>query len=1274
MVDNFKVGDRTSTSDDSPAEDCKTVINIGKIEITNDFGDKVTCWVEYCGEGYYHVKFHKVKRQVDIKFENGKLIIIPFQNGEAYEEKFRVGDRVITRTGEEAVILSPKGQLGAGKYLADRYKNGHSYPVQAWLSENDLTLKILPAENFKVGDQVIITAQEYNGCQGKILAIKPDGRYSIWVTQPKAQFRRYYQKGDFQLCSQQDTLPGGRFKVGDRFYHSSRECDCEIIETKFTRKESPYLLRWDFTPYNPSWTHFKIVERLQYLGNSQSVDEVITQSSPGSIVEKCCKDEVENQPQVSETESSDRIIPESIADELIGSKDVAPKFRDFLIEFLYESYGLKGSTLPPDLTCFVNAQANTYSYQGKSEVNNIAGDVQLCPVRASKGKIREIIPDCKHLNFGESRVLFDSGAFPEVIAGCRVTPEKSLERQLWAINSLPKFKDAWIVSYDRLIDEKHVNGTRVKQRWSVEEGESAVRETVEAAKFLDSQRHLLEGYTLVQSCQGVDAEQYLRCVNQVLPYCRPGDVVGLGGWCILGRQPSYLQTFWETINLVIPAIASAGITKIHIFGVTWYKPRKNQPLPPLQPLLWVCDQYGIALSTDGRSPISNALWKDSSRAGATFSYWRHNLAWVKAEFATLRSSSLYQSPPGFAVEKCYKDEMQLRESDLIAAIRDFLDKCDRPQITGDVAEAVNCNIDTAYDILVAGREEGLFDNPKFGHWTLNRASNQEMDDAEFLEDLAPWQEADFGEVPHLSDGNQLTIFFDDSQEPPDPDDFGSLKEYEEASRTWTESHDLLDNRTESTFLSEPDICKDLRLNSILQDNRNGTVVRVGRSGFSVEWDGWVQMPYSFSQIEKLQLTKIEEEEQCSQPDTYIVAAAETQKEQSLPDTDHSGESTTIPTPAPSSEKGSQASVATNTTPENSPTNSFSVSLSQTVSFGEALVQIFPWLVNEPALMELAASCFLKESDSFASNVHHHFCLKTSRAFLAQTKQLPSPSSSKRLQNWGMWAVGKNLTPTGMFLKTESGFTVWALTADVRATQPKPYKKSLHEVLNGSPVNEFTGEGIDEAFAIRASTPKQGKGNKSHPNTFVKVGAKIYQGKTVEVDESPTVCGAGRGHYPPQNRDKGASFAIVYRAADGDRVYPADLGGDAPTLRSLANTGGNHQSGSGAYKVREIDGEQTIERPITPTEAEMLMGWEVGSTAVGIDAEGYEISISNTQRIKTLGNGIVPAEITNILENLKPILKRKLESEISSPLKVAYWQLRRIGKTHQEAKQILGVTP
>ncbi|MEH2137148.1 hypothetical protein [Nostoc sp.] len=48
-----------------------------------------------------------------------------------------------------------------------------------------------------------------------------------------------------------------------------------------------------------------------------------------------------------------------------------------------------------------------------------------------------------------------------------------------------------------------------------------------------------------------------------------------------------------------------------------------------------------------------------------------------------------------------------------------------------------------------------------------------------------WNPADFGEVPHKLDSDgQLTIFYDDSDEPPDPDDFKNLDDYHQAWAEW----------------------------------------------------------------------------------------------------------------------------------------------------------------------------------------------------------------------------------------------------------------------------------------------------------------------------------------------------------------------------------------------------------------------------------------------------------------------------------------------------------
>ncbi|MHC5740266.1 MAG: hypothetical protein ACYTXH_36595, partial [Nostoc sp.] len=48
-----------------------------------------------------------------------------------------------------------------------------------------------------------------------------------------------------------------------------------------------------------------------------------------------------------------------------------------------------------------------------------------------------------------------------------------------------------------------------------------------------------------------------------------------------------------------------------------------------------------------------------------------------------------------------------------------------------------------------------------------------------------WNPADFGEAPRKKDSDgQLTIFFDECDEPPDPDDYQNLEDYEQAWAQW----------------------------------------------------------------------------------------------------------------------------------------------------------------------------------------------------------------------------------------------------------------------------------------------------------------------------------------------------------------------------------------------------------------------------------------------------------------------------------------------------------
>jgi hypothetical protein len=138
--------------------------------------------------------------------------------------------------------------------------------------------------------------------------------------------------------------------------------------------------------------------------------------------------------------------------------------------------------------------------------------------------------------------------------------------------------------------------------------------------------------------QGVDAIQYADCARDVLSVCDPLDWFGFGGWCILGRQQGMLPEFWRTIRLVVPRVYEAGLRHVHLFGVLWE--------PPLAGLLWLCDEYGLSMSTDSGKPVLDCSFTESlKKSGARRPYWRDNVAWWIERCATLRTSPHYCPPP-----------------------------------------------------------------------------------------------------------------------------------------------------------------------------------------------------------------------------------------------------------------------------------------------------------------------------------------------------------------------------------------------------------------------------------------------------------------------------------------------------------------------------------------------------------------------------------------------------------------------------------------------------
>lgn len=146
-------------------------------------------------------------------------------------------------------------------------------------------------------------------------------------------------------------------------------------------------------------------------------------------------------------------------------------------------------------------------------------------------------------------------------------------------------------SYDVLIDEKWYEGRRHKERWSELDAQEAVAETVRAAAYLSKHR---QGVGAVLSVQGVSAKQYLACAQQIISHLEPGDILGLGGWCILGKIHSLLSVFRETMSLLLPFLGREGVEWVHLWGVCWS--------PALEMVTWLATQSGVKVSVDSAHP------------------------------------------------------------------------------------------------------------------------------------------------------------------------------------------------------------------------------------------------------------------------------------------------------------------------------------------------------------------------------------------------------------------------------------------------------------------------------------------------------------------------------------------------------------------------------------------------------------------------------------------------------------------------------------------------
>jgi hypothetical protein len=66
--------------------------------------------------------------------------------------------------------------------------------------------------------------------------------------------------------------------------------------------------------------------------------------------------------------------------------------------------------------------------------------------------------------------------------------------------------------------------------------------------------------------------------------------------------------------------------------------------PAIGPLAWLCDEYGIELSTDSAAPVLAVKRRDHKRSGARVGTVDGNVAWWRNHMANIHTSKWYRDP------------------------------------------------------------------------------------------------------------------------------------------------------------------------------------------------------------------------------------------------------------------------------------------------------------------------------------------------------------------------------------------------------------------------------------------------------------------------------------------------------------------------------------------------------------------------------------------------------------------------------------------------------
>ncbi len=180
---------------------------------------------------------------------------------------------------------------------------------------------------------------------------------------------------------------------------------------------------------------------------------------------------------------------------------------------------------------------------------------------------------------------------------------------------------------------------------------------------------------------------------------------------------------------------------------------------------------------------------------------------------------------------------------------------------------------------------------------------------------------------------------------------------------------------------------------------------------------------------------------------------------------------------------------------------------------------------------------------------------------------------------------------------------------------EPNRLTLQECLDtdGVDFNSVSGKPIDESLTLKANSHKAGTGNLKHP---VAVVGSLNEHEWRISEVAPTLTSSNWLQSPNAKTQKsGSRFAVMYRGPSGDRIYLDE----SPTIRSLANTNGNHQGGSGAWKVLEYshqDGKQKFppnEALTTKTHTGVASSYRV----VKYKGEEYLVETGAGEEAKTL---------------------------------------------------------